>query len=75
MNQLRTAKTPLAAAPGKKNPDVIVSRSDQTALFKMKNPTVSEWMRKHYHSTAGGSKGGTVKSMFTQHGANVSLKN
>ena len=59
MNQLQTGKTPLAAAAGKTNPDVIVTRADQTALFKMKNRTVSEWMREHYHFTTGNVKGNT----------------
>jgi hypothetical protein len=43
----------------KKNPDVIVTRADQTTLFKAQNRQVSEWLRKHYHSTAGSVKGDT----------------
>jgi hypothetical protein len=48
MNQLRTAKTPLTGAPGKKNPDVIVAQANETTLFKSQNRRVSEWLRRHY---------------------------
>jgi hypothetical protein len=58
MNQLPTAKTP-SAAPGKKNPDVVITHANQTALFKMQNRTVSKWMRDHYNFTAGNAKGDT----------------
>lgn len=51
--------TLLGLVDAKKNPDVIVTHASQTTLFKMKNRTVSEWMRKHYHSTAGSVKGDT----------------
>lgn len=57
MNPLAKA---LSTTPeGKGNPDVIVTRADQTVLFKMQNRQVSEWLRKHYHSTAGNVKGDT----------------
>jgi hypothetical protein len=56
MNKLQTGKT---ATAEKKSPDVIVAHASQTTLFKMKNRTASEWMRKHYHSTAGSVKGDT----------------
>jgi hypothetical protein len=59
MNQLQTGKAPLVTTAGKTNPDVIVARTDQTALFKMKNRTVSKWMREHYHSSTGSVKGNT----------------
>jgi hypothetical protein len=42
-----------------KNPDVIVSHADQTTVFKMQNRRVSEWLRKHFHSTTGSVKGDT----------------
>jgi hypothetical protein len=58
MNQSQTGKAPPAAAADK-DPDVIVTRAEQTALFKMKNRTVSKWMREHYHSSAGSIKGDT----------------
>jgi hypothetical protein len=59
MNQLQARNAPLAAAAGKKNPDVIVTLADQTTIFKMQNRRASEWLRKHYHSTAGNVKGDT----------------
>ena len=59
MNQLQKEKSQLTAEPRNKNPDVIVSRADQTALFQMKNRTVSEWMRKHYSSATGKITGNT----------------
>lgn len=59
MNQLQTEKSQLTAEPRNTNPDVIVSRADQTALFQMKNRTVSEWMRKHYSSATGKITGHT----------------
>jgi hypothetical protein len=54
-----TGEVSLAEAMRKNNPDVIVTRTDQTALFKMKNRTVSEWMREHYRSATGSVKGNT----------------
>ncbi len=59
MNQLQTGKAPLAASAGKKNPDVIVTHANQTALFKMQNCRVSEWLRQHYPLTTGSVKGNT----------------
>jgi hypothetical protein len=59
MNQLRTAKAPLAVAPGKKNPDVIVTHTNQTALFKMQNHAASEWLRQHYSVATGKITGHT----------------
>lgn len=56
MNQAR--KGPLAV-DDKKNPDVIVTRADQTTVFKVQNRRASEWLRKQYHSTAGIVKGDT----------------
>jgi len=44
---------------GKKNPDVIVTRADQTTVFKMQNRRVSEWLRKHFNSAIGSAKGDT----------------
>ena len=52
-------KAPSTRAEGRDNPDVIVTRIDQTVLFKMQNRQASEWLRKHYHSTAGIVKGDT----------------
>jgi hypothetical protein len=57
MNPLGTALSTIPESKG--NPDVIVTRADQTVLFKMQNRQVSEWLRKHYHSTAGNVKGDT----------------
>ncbi len=37
MNQLQTGKASLVAVAGKKNPDVIVTHTNQTALFKTQN--------------------------------------
>jgi hypothetical protein len=59
MNHLQTGIAPAAVAAEKANPDVIVSRGDQTALFQMKNRTASEWMRKHYSSATGKITGHT----------------
>lgn len=49
----------MTAVVERKNADVVVIRSDESALFKMRNTTVSEWMRKHYHSATGSVKGNT----------------
>lgn len=57
MNQMQARKVPPTAE--KKDPDVIVAHADQTALFKAQNRRASEWLRKHYHSTAGSVKGDT----------------
>lgn len=46
-------------AAGKRNPDVIVTRADQTTVFKMQNRRVSEWLRKHFNSATGSAKGDT----------------
>ncbi len=46
-------------AAGKKSPDVIVTRADQTTVFKMQNRRVSEWLRKHFNSATGSAKGDT----------------
>ena len=46
MNSLQTGKAPLAAAPGQKNPDVIVTHANQTTLFKAQNRPVSEWLHR-----------------------------
>jgi hypothetical protein len=43
----------------KKNPDVIVTRADQTTLFKAQNRRASEWLRKNYNLTTGHVKGDT----------------
>jgi hypothetical protein len=43
----------------KKTPDVIVTRADQTTVFKMQNRRVSEWLRKHLSSATGNAKGDT----------------
>ena len=59
MNQSQTGKAPLMAVAGKKNPDVIVTHTNQTALFKMQNRKASEWLRQHYTSTTGNVKGDT----------------
>ena len=42
-----------------KKPDVIVTRADQTTVFKMQNRRVSEWLRKHFNSATGSAKGDT----------------
>jgi hypothetical protein len=51
--------TPSTIATEKKNPDVIVTRADQTTVFKMQNRRVSEWLRKHFNSATGSAKGDT----------------
>jgi hypothetical protein len=56
MNKLQTGK---AAMTEKKSPDVIVTHTNQTAMFKMQNRRASEWLRQHYHSTTGNVKGDT----------------
>jgi hypothetical protein len=56
MSPGNTSSTTVA---GKENPDVIVTRTDQTTVFKMQNRRASEWLREHYHSTGG--SGGSVK--------------
>lgn len=43
----------------KQNPDVIVTRADQTTLFKAQNRRASEWLRKNYNLTTGRVKGDT----------------
>jgi len=43
----------------KKTPDVIITRADQTTVFKMQNRRVSEWLRKHFNSETGSAKGDT----------------
>jgi hypothetical protein len=60
MNQLQTGKAPLvAAAAGRKNPDVIVTHVNQTALFKSQNRRVSEWLRRHYRLSTQNVSGDT----------------
>jgi hypothetical protein len=56
MSQQQTRKATIAAFA---EPDVIVTRADQTTIFKMQNRSVSEWLHKHYHSTLGRAKGDT----------------
>jgi hypothetical protein len=56
MNPGNASSTTVA---GKENPDVIVTRTDQTMVFKMQNRRVSEWLRKHFNSTTGSAKGDT----------------
>ncbi len=56
MSPGNTSSTTVA---GKENPDVIVTRTDQTMVFKMQNRRVSEWLRKHFNSTTGSAKGDT----------------
>ena len=59
MNHQQTGIGPFGASVTEQNPDVIVTRANQTALFKMKNRTVSEWMREHYYSNTGNVTGNT----------------
>jgi hypothetical protein len=56
---MNPGKAPSTIAEGRDDPDVIVTRVEQTVLFKMQNRQASEWLRKHYHSTAGIVKGDT----------------
>ena len=56
MNPGNASSTTVA---GRKSPDVVVTRADHTTVFKMQNRRVSEWLRKHFSSTAGGAKGDT----------------
>jgi hypothetical protein len=57
MKQLQAQKAPRAS--GKENPDVIITRADQTTLFKAQNRRASEWLRRHYHLATGAVKGDT----------------
>lgn len=59
MNNLQARKAMPPKADEKKNPDVIVTRADQTTVFKMQNRQVSEWLRKHFNSMTGNAKGDT----------------
>ncbi len=59
MNQLQTRKVPLAAAAGKKNPDVIVTHANQTALFQPQNRSASEWLHRRCGLTADKISGDT----------------
>ncbi len=59
MNEMKTGRVPLATAVEKKNPDVIVTHANLTALFKTQNPRVSEWLRKHYHLYTENANGDT----------------
>jgi hypothetical protein len=59
MNHFQTGKAPAAVAAEKANPDVIVTRADQTTLFKAQNRRVSEWLRRNYNLTTGRVKGDT----------------
>lgn len=59
MNNLQAAKASPKAAVEKENPDVIITRADQTTLFKAQNRKASEWLRRHYHLTTGAVKGDT----------------
>ncbi len=56
MNKLQTGK---AATAEKKSPDVIVTHTGQTALFKTQNRKSSEWLRQHYTLNTGSVKGDT----------------
>jgi hypothetical protein len=56
MNPGNTSSTTMTE---KKTPDVIVTRADQTTVFKMQNRRVSEWLRKHFNSATGSAKGDT----------------
>jgi hypothetical protein len=58
MNQQQTRKAATAAV-GRKNPDVIVTRANQTTLFKMQNRQVSEWLHRHYRMSTENAKGDT----------------
>jgi hypothetical protein len=57
MNNLQARKASSKTVAQKRNPDVIVTHVNQTALFKVQNRRASEWLREHYHSTTGGTKG------------------
>lgn len=59
MNHLQRGKATSIGMAEKKDPDVIITHADQTAVFKMQNRRVSEWLRKHFNSTTGGVKGDT----------------
>jgi len=59
MNNVQAGKASSKTAAQKKNPDVIVTNVNQTALFKVQNHRASEWLRQHYHSTTGNIKGDT----------------
>jgi hypothetical protein len=52
-------QAPSITAAEKGRPDVIITRADQTTVFKMQNRRVSEWLRKHFNSMTGSAKGDT----------------
>lgn len=56
---MNPGNAPLTTVAGKRNPDVIIARADQTMVFKMQNRQVSEWLRKHFNSATGSAKGDT----------------
>jgi hypothetical protein len=59
MNRLQTGKAPPLTPSEKMNPDVIVTHTNETALFKMQNRTASEWLRQHYSVATGKITGHT----------------
>jgi len=59
MDSLQTGKAPLAAAPGKKNPDVIVTHANETMLFQAQNRFASEWLHRRCGLTADSVSGDT----------------
>lgn len=58
MNSLPTEKTPLTVA-GKINPDVIVTRANQTALFEPQNFPTAEWLHRRCGLTVENISGDT----------------
>jgi hypothetical protein len=57
MNKLKVRKAPQVA--GKTNPDMIVTHTNQTTVFKIQNRKASQWLREHYRWTVGSVTGDT----------------
>jgi hypothetical protein len=54
---ISTGRTSPSGARRKMKPDVIVSLTDHTALFKTQNQKVSEWLHRHCHLATENLKG------------------
>ena len=57
MNKLKVRQAPQAM--GKTNPDMVVTHTNQTTVFKTQNRKASQWLREHYSLTVGSGTGDT----------------
>jgi hypothetical protein len=57
MNKSKARKTP--PVTGKINPDVVVTHTNQTTVFKTQNRKASQWLREHYSLTVESGTGDT----------------